>query len=191
MSFSEAISKLKATMEVMRGELDDTTTQISELENERSAVVRRPAHTEDIVAVFQRGLVQAERDFEEQFKRALNDGFVNDDAAASNAGRDRLRDILRLDERKLSQAEVQDRAMKRELPGLNLNVLAYFLRDKIGAELPALVERLCPGSQHGIKAAERVAELARIDAELAALKSKRDRLVAELTEARKAVNGQA
>ena len=187
MSFSETISKLKSAMEISRGEIDDICAKISELENERIVVIRRPAHTDDIVAVFQRGLADSQRDFEEQFKRELSASFVNDEAAAESAKPGRARDIIRLPEQKLSQAEVQDMAIQHKLPGINPTVLLYFLREQIGAELPGLVERLCPASHSGIKAKERAEVLARIDAELAALRFRRDAMVAELAQARQIV----
>lgn len=188
MSFSETISQLKSAMEITRGEIDDICARISELENERLAVIRRPAHTDDIIAVFQRGLADNQRAFEEQLKRELNASFVNDEAAAENAKPGRARDIVRLPERQLSQAEKHDMVLRREVPGINPTVLLYFLRDQIGAELPGLVERLCPASHSGIKAKERADALASIDAELSTLRSKRDAMVAELAEARKVIN---
>lgn len=189
MSFSKAISELESAMEATRAELGEIVEKIATLSNDRDRVAKRPPHTDDIVAVYMRGLANSERDFEQQFGSQLNRDFVAapNAADACDAAKGTARDILRVEGRKLSDAERQDRAMKREEAALNSSALAYFLRDQIALELPALIDKLCPAARGGIKAAERSVALAALDAEIATLGRKRDELQAELANARQVI----
>jgi hypothetical protein len=58
------------------------------------------------------------------------------------------------------------------------------LRPLIEPQLPALIEKLVPGSKRGMRQSERAAKLAKIDAEVAKLTAQRDEILAELSAAR-------
>ena len=67
--------------------------------------------------------------------------------------------------------------------------VTYFLRDRIEAELPDLVARLCPDASKGMKAADRQAALDAVNAELRDLAAKQQQLIADINAARKMVQG--
>ncbi len=186
-SVSELLSQTQSAIEQRRAEVRTINQEIEGLEMERLAVSKRPPHTEDIVALYRRGLDEERRVFEQELKTGLNALFVLADDAAQASSAARRSDILRF-EGKVEQREAQDRALRRQGPELNLSALNYFLADVIGEELPSLIERHCPAAANGIRAADRTEQLSRLDSELAKLKSRRDTLLGELTALRQAAS---
>jgi len=178
-SVSEILSQTQSAIEQRRAEVREITQEIEGLEMERLAVSKRAPHTDDIVALYRRGLDEERRGFEQQLKTGLMALFVSADDAALASGASRRSDILRF-EGKLEEREMQDRALRKQGAELNLSALNYFLADIIGQELPGLIERHCPAAALGIKAADRAAELSRLDGDIANLKKRRDVLLGEL-----------
>ena len=188
MPISQAVADFAAALDAANAELREVNSRISALETKRQTVERAPPHTDDIVAVFTRGLRDAERDFEAQFASHLKTNFTGSDGkAAKAAAPNRSADILRLEADDLKAQERTDRAIRGTVPDLNGTVLAYLLRDQIGAIITTQIEKLCPYAAKGMKAADRERELREIDAQLAVLKDKARSLLSEINEARKVV----
>lgn len=185
--FSKIRAAFEAAQEAAKVKAQAISSEISALENNRLAVLRTAPHTDDIVAVFMRGLDQSTGEFERGFASHLKAVYGGDDAAEAASPR-RFAGILRMEPDKLTDAQLQDRALRREKPAINDTVIAYFLRDKIAAEIPALVEKLFPASRNGMKEADRAQALAALDTKISALRAERDAIVAEMAAARQAVN---
>ncbi|KAK0340870.1 hypothetical protein LTR94_028746, partial [Friedmanniomyces endolithicus] len=64
--------------------------------------------------------------------------------------------------------------------------LVYFLRDRIAAEIPKLVAKLCPTAKNGMRQEDRANALADVDVRLAALKQEQAELQSHLEAASKA-----
>lgn len=186
-SVSEILSQTQSAIEQRRAEVREINQELEGLEMERLAVGKRPPHTDDIVALYRRGLDEERKAFERELKTGLGALFVSADDAAQASSAPQRRDILRF-EGKLEEREVHDRALRREGPSLNISALSYFLADIIGQELPGLIERHCPAAANGIKAADRAEQLAQLDREIATLTKRRDELLGELTALRQAAS---
>lgn len=186
MPISEAIAEFSGKFEAAKAELANVQTKIGELEQQRHIVVKAPPHTDDIVAVFMRGLLGASQDFTTQFASRLNDTFVGEGSAEA-AAKSRFRNILTLEAKKPDQQELMTRSMRGDEPDLNLTILTYFLREQIAAEIPVLVDKLCPAARSGMKRADREARLKDIDTELARLRGEANALRADLEAARAAL----
>lgn len=184
--FAKNRAAFQASLEAAREKAQAITSEITALENERAGIARAAPHTDDIIAVFMRGLDNAAGEFERGFASHLKAVYGGDDAAEA-ASPNKFAGILRMEPNKLSDAERQDRALRREKPAINDAVIAYFLRDKIAAEIPVLVEKLFPASRHGMKAADRAQALEALDGKISALRAERDALVAEMAAARQAI----
>lgn len=188
MPISQVIADLAGALDAARAQLTDVLARIEALQVERRLVVQARPHTDDIVAVFTRGLASASSDFERQFATHLSATFGGDEGAAA-ASKARYANLLRLE----GQADRETRlnALKAKggwQPELNIEALTYFLRDQIAAEIPALVDKLCPAARNGMKAADRERALQDIDAKLATLSEERDMIQADLAAARMTVN---
>lgn len=189
MSLSQPISEFAGALAASRAELSTIVEQISTKEFERRAILQAPPHTDDIVAVFLRGLHGATAAFEAQLTKALANGFEGSEGADAVAQK-RSRDILRLEASPPSANELVDRSLQTRAPRtieLSGPALAYFLRDRIEAEIPALVERLCPQASKGLTTSERQSAVAAIDTELDELRARREAIQADLEAARRAV----
>lgn len=191
MSISQPIADFAGALDAARADLAMVNAKIAELENQRREIAHAPPHTDDIVAVFMRGLESASVDFERQLASHLSANFLGiDGAAATAAAKSRSSNILRLEAQKPDPETVLTRSMQRggpRVPKLNGAVLAYFLRDKMAAEIPALVDRLCPDARQGTKAADRSRALDEIDATIERLRGQSAAIQADLDAARKAV----
>lgn len=186
MPISQAVADFAAALEAARAELREVNSQISGLEEKRQRIEKAPPHTDDIIAVFMRGLRNSESEFEKQFSSHLRAHFMGHDGeAAAAAAPARHSDILHMEPEKLAAQERTDRAMRGYVPELNDAVLVYLLRDKIAAEIPVLVEKLCPNAASGMRSDERGRALEEIDAKLGELKAKQRLLLSEINEARK------
>lgn len=186
MALSKTIADFTVELEAARAELANVNTKIETLETERGRIVAAQPHADDIAAVFLRGLNSTSADFTRQLTSRLNDTYVGDGSAGAAAPQ-RSFNLLTLEGHKPDREELLTRSMRRQEPDLNLAALTYFLRDQIAAEIPALVDKLCPAARQGMKQADRNSALRDIDAQLAALIEERDRLHADLGAARAAV----
>lgn len=193
--FQQAYAVLSGALETTRSELARVEGEIDRLELKRDEIGRALPHTDDIVMMFRRGLADVTRTYEGQLREYLTEGFAPSrlgasasDAAGTAAGRGP--DFLAVG------VDAADRAIIRERPDgrppakpLNLAAVTYFLRDRIEAELPDLVARLCPDASKGMKAADRQAALDAVNAELRDLAAKQQQLIADINAARKMVQG--
>jgi len=185
--FSKIRAAFEAAQEAAKEKAQLISSEITDLENERTGVRKAAPHTDDIVAVFMRGLDSTAGDFERQFASHLKVFYGGDDAAEA-VSRRRSAKILRMAPNKLSESERLARSVSGEKTLTNDTVIAYFLREKIAAEIPALVEKLFPASRNGMKEADRAQSLADLDRKISALRAERDAIVAEMAAARQAVN---
>lgn len=183
MQISQVISDFAGAIDAVRDKLSKSTAEIDAVKGKRHAVVNAAPHTDDIVAVFMRGLLNEVESFRHQLGTHLANTYAGDGSAAKvEAGR--AATLLRLD----ASPPPKDFTQRREGPApLNLSVLAFLLRERIEAEIPALVHTLCPAARDGMKAADRAAALKEIDGELARLDAEREALLADLAAARAAV----
>lgn len=189
-TISKAISHFAGVVDATRAELTSVIAEINAVETERLTIVQAKPHTDDIVAAFLRGLDHSGADFKQQLSTYVASTFVQADDAAEAASR-RIFDVLRLEAKRPDANTIHTRVIKGEGAPLNVAVLAYLLRDKIAAEIPELVENLCPAARDGMKAADRAAALKEIDARLDELRAKRDALNADLAAARVAAGATA
>ncbi|MEP7221534.1 MAG: hypothetical protein ABI673_02575 [Novosphingobium sp.] len=187
MEISKAISGIADAVGTVREEIRKIADEISVANQKRHAIMNAAPHADDIVALFMSGLDHAGGDFKRQFSSHLLSRFVSD-GSAERVASGRLGHLLNLD----SSPPPQSFTQARNGPApLNMAVLAYFLRDRIKAELPALVGSLCPASLKGMKAADRAAALADVDMEIERLEARKAALEANLAAARAAVFPQA
>ena len=188
-TISKAITDFAGVFDAARAELYLVIEKIEGLEGERGRVERAQPHTDDIVAVFERGLNAAAQGFEQQFRSRLEQEFVGEGSAEA-AAKGKFANILRLQADNPDSQTLRDHTMRSKgpyLPGLNIEVLTFLLKDRIAEEIPALVEKLCPAARKGMRAADRAEALTRIDGELAQLRQERSVLEANLDAARRAV----
>jgi len=189
MAISEALAEFTGAIDAAYADLNEVVSKISELEARRAGIVRTAPHTDDIVAVFLRGLAAASANAERHLKSYLEANFGGADSAAS-VSNGRASNLLQVPAHTLSAQERQDRLLQgkgSEPLETNVEILTYLLRDQIADEIPALVAKIFPQGSRGMKAADRTAALAEMDAELSELVAKRDELSAELHAARSAV----
>lgn len=186
MEVSKPIAEFADFIRDTRAKLADVNAKIEAAEQERQAILTAKPHSEDIVAFLRRSLDGGVADFNRQFASFLSATFVSSDDAAE-AVKKQPASLLRLEPRQLSTEELRTRTMKGGIADLNAAVLTYFLRDKIAEEIPALVNRLCPDAQRGMKSADRASALSRLDELLESLRSEHAALQADLTAARGAI----
>ena len=186
MSIAQVLAGLTSAMESTKSDLASVNMRIEELAAERQRVTAAAPHTDDIVAVFLRGLQTNAGEFTRQLGSHLNEHYTGD-GAASAAGRGNSAQLLTFEAHKPDREEVLTRSMRGEAAGLNAVALTYFLREQIAKEIPSLVAKLCPAAQQGMKQSDRDAALAALNAELRELEDRRDQLTADLAAARQAV----
>jgi hypothetical protein len=185
MQISQAITDFAGVVEKLRSELTEVRGQLQELEIRRRTIENALPHADEIASVFLRGLDGLTKDFEQQFASHLKVNFVDDRSSVSPAFLKRSSDLLRIEANKPDLGTVISRSQSRAEPDINGAVLAYFLREKIAAELPSLIKRLCPPASSGLKADDRMAAMSAIDMEITLLKEKEAELLANLETARK------
>lgn len=188
MQISQTISDFTGAVEAVRNALATVTQKIELLQAERRAIVNAPPHTDDIIALYLRGLDAGAADFKRQFASYLSDTFkAADGSAASAVAMGRSANILRLEATKPDTELLKTRSMTGKEAPFNIAILAYFLHDRIAGELAQLVDELFPAARNGMKASERADRLRELDADLADLKVEQERLQEELSAARAAV----
>ncbi|OHC95931.1 MAG: hypothetical protein A3H25_10520 [Sphingomonadales bacterium RIFCSPLOWO2_12_FULL_63_15] len=70
---------------------------------------------------------------------------------------------------------------------IDVAAVTYFLRDIIAAELPALIEKVCPASKSGMKQEDRAAALRQVEEALRQLEGEEKQLVDQINAALMAV----
>ena len=198
MAISELISGLAGALAEVRAELTVVESDLSKLESERADIVNAPPHSSDIIAAFMRGLDQAAASFEERLAWNLNDrNATADQVAEATKGAAQL--LMVNPERppdgpafgapgRLRAGLFPPSLLNGPHSVLDVAAVTYFLRDRIEAAIPELVDRFCPAARKGVPQAVREAALKDVDEKIAALKEKRDELVGNLAAARKAAN---
>lgn len=184
MSIANVLTGLTNAMEETKAELARSNARLDELEAERRSVAMAAPHADDIAAAFRRGLGGMATAFRSQLAAHLGATYAGEKAAEAAT---RSPQMLTIETHAPSMEERQTRAMRGATPDLNVAAVAYFLRDKIDAEIPGLVASTFPASQHGMKEAERQAILARLDGEIAEQRDKVQTLTADLAAVRAAV----
>ena len=180
-----AVTDFIAALEETRSALAVANAEIDQLEAERQRITLLPPYTDEIVAVFMRGLNDVSGSFTRQLATRLNDTFVGEGSAAA-AEPGRSAELLRLEPEKLDREALLTRSLKGDSPGLNAAALTYLLRDQIAAAIPDLVAKLCPAAMQGVRRADRDAALREVDGKLALARDRRDKLGAEIAAARAA-----
>ena len=189
MSLSEITSGLAAAMDETKAKLNDVKAQIDAKKHDLIRVNQASPHTDDIVAAFERGLANSAASFEQRLGWFLNAHSLRTPEAAGQVQRAQA-SVLMVGSAKPNPdrpALFPHSGLGEHQRDIDVAAVTYFLRDKIAAELPALVRKLCPGSDSGIRQAERVAKARAIEAELATLEAERQRLTDEINKAIMAV----
>lgn len=188
MTIAKAITDFTDVLERAKLELAGVNGGIDVLLQEKARIERAPPHTDDIVATFMRGLAGTADDFTRQLKSHLAETYLGSDgAAASAASEGRSAHLLTVEAHKPDREALLTRSLRSEPAALNQAALTYLLRESIKAEIPALVDRLCPAARNGMKRADRVAALNKVEGELAVLNEEARALEASLQAARAAV----
>ena len=194
-TLQQASAAVSDAMEAAKTELNGVVAQIDTLEASRQAAVTALPHTDDIAAVLTRGVNQATTAYERDLGAYLRDTFAPaalgaDKAKAAAAVQGSGQRFLSIG---TTPADIPGHIARARPDGglpdmpLNFGAVTYFLRDKLLAEIPGLVDRLCPAARTGMKGADRAAAIAAIDAQLTTLRTRRDQLQAEIAAARKAL----
>lgn len=127
MQISQTISDFAGAVEAVRTALATVTQKIEALEADRRAIVNAPPHTDDIVALYMRGLDAGAADFKSQFGSYLRDTFrAADGSAATAVAANRSANILRLEANKPDIELLKTRSMTGQQAPFNIAILAYF-----------------------------------------------------------------
>lgn len=196
MAITDLITGLAGALAKTRAELAQVDGEISQLQHERQSTELAPPHTDDIVAALKRGLSAATRSFEDRLAWNLNDANAkNADAAKAVKGTAQL--LMINAERPASGTTLHGpvgavrgglfpvSGLGAQQGVLDAAALTYFLRDRIEAEIPALVKKLCPSAEKGMKQADRDGIIRDLDLRIVALKERRTELMGHISHARK------
>lgn len=182
---------MKAVLDALnsaREQLAGLNGDIAALEAKRAAIVQAPPHTDDMIQAFHRGLDAAASLFEHRLSDYLNDQNAIRPGAAeqTEAASPQLLTMPVLRAAPNETSLFLDGTLG--FGGLPLDVAAvtFFLQDQIAAEIPVLVQRLCPAGEKGMRRADRVLALAAVDADLAVRRGERDELLSSLEAAQSA-----
>lgn len=186
MKIGQAITDFAGVLEGAKVDLAVINGRIEEREAEKLRLVNIPPHTDDVVATFMRGLDATVDDFTRQMRTHLNETFAGSGAAVA-AGAGKSAQLLTLEPHKPDQETAMTRSLRGYTPDLNQAALTYFLRDRIKAEIPALVKRLCPAAHSGMRQVDRADALQKVEGELIILREEAHSLQASLLAARAAV----
>ncbi len=200
MAITDLISGLAGALTQVRADLAEVDAQINSLTQERVTTINAPPHADDIAAAFKRGLAVATHSFEQRLGWNLNNANAKGADAAKAA--QSAAQLLMINAEQPPSGPTLSGPIGTITAGLfpvstlaerqgvlDVAAVTYFLRDRIEAEIPALVAKLCPVSLKGLKQADRAAALERLDNQIAELKAKRRELVGNLAAARKATGG--
>jgi hypothetical protein len=187
MPISQVIADFKGALDDARHELALANAKVDELKVERARVSAEPPHTDDIVAAFMRGLRQASNDFAAQLQFYLNDANATAQSAAASAAKSAAQLLTTERQKPDHETLFPPSALMRPEVGLSTAALTYFLRDKLEAEIPVLVDRFCPAARAGMKFSDRQRLLGDLDAEIAEMEKKAKALYADIAAARAAV----
>ncbi|WP_375292321.1 hypothetical protein [Sphingomonas melonis] len=194
-TLQQASAAVSDALEAAKTELNSVLAQIETLEASRQATVTALPHTDDISAVLVRGVNQSATAYERDLTTYLRDTFAPtglgaDTSKAAAAVQGNGQRFLSIGTTPLDIPGYVARARPDgglpDMP-LHFGAVTYFLRDKLLAEIPGLVDRLCPAARTGMKGADRTAAIAALDAQLTTLRTRRDQLQSEIAAARKAL----
>lgn len=180
MATNDIIGDFANAMDQVRSRFHECEELISGLKTKRWQIQQRPPHADEIVASMRRGLARSAASFEQRLGWYIGSANLKKDGAAEAIRRADMQ-ILTIGKHPPDRNQVIPGS-----PDLDSAAVAYFLRDLIAAELPALVAKLYPDSKNNKSAEERNQELAAIDAEIAALSQERDELHVHLAAASRA-----
>ncbi|MCP3735972.1 hypothetical protein M9979_13950 [Sphingomonas sp. RP10(2022)] len=196
MSVSEATATIRNLVGGIRAQIAEVDNQITTLEIERNRLRQLAPHTDDIIAVYKRGLDASTAAYRHQLRSHLAAKF----GVATAFAEDRMVDpraqidVLTIPSKQLDTSAMTSwdaAARARNQPiEINTAALSYFLHDRIEQEIPALVDELHPEARHGTHRADRDAALRKVEQEIAALRTKRTELNAALGDTRRAVAGE-
>lgn len=195
MAISDLISGIGAAIAETREKLTVIDTEISKLNAERLRIVRAPPHADDIIAAYMRGLGNATSSFESRLAWNLNDRNAREPEAAADVqrGTGQLVTIHQTPpmtgglHSSPSKSLLTNAGLGEHQAAVDAAALVYFLRDRIAAEIPKLVAKLCPTAKNGMRQEDRANALADVDDRLAALKQEQAELQSHLEAASKAV----
>ncbi len=197
MAINDLISGLAGALAEVRAELVKVDQEITDLSHQRQTVIIAPPHTDDIVASLKRGLAVAAQSYEERLAWNLNDANATSAGAAQsvkgsaqllmiNAERPAPGPTIHGPVGAIKGGLFPVSSLAERQGVLDVAAVTYFLRDRIEAEIPALVKKLCPASQKGMRQSDRDAAIKDLSAQITALKEKRVELASNIAQARKA-----
>jgi chorismate mutase len=195
------LTGLRSAALTARGEVARIDKQLAELRDRRMKVATAPPHVDDLVAFAARNV---DRYRDRYLARAVR--YLSAEQLASRGNWDgvpshiqecgfalfRLEHNLGMPADMLSLPHESD-AIIANHTGLPPDLLALIglLADPIKAGLRDMILRVNPGSADGMPLKQRSSELAKIDADIAALVEEREEVLAAVREAGDAVNGEA
>lgn len=194
------IADFIAALDATRAEYAKVDAQIEDAKAERYRIENAPPHADDIIQTLQRGLDEAGRSYRARLASHLSNANASSPRAVAavqpfagaqllTVGKDGKRDLL--------SPGIADKDGTTDLfppplgavgSVLDAAAVTYFLRDRIAEEIPRLVETMCPAARSGMRQADRVQALARVDTLLTDLTVERDRLGGEISAARAALH---
>lgn len=190
MSHQTAIASFASTIETIRNEITTVEGQITTLECERNNVAAAPPHTDDIIAVYLRGLAESTRTFKTQLTAQLRTRYGRHEKYSNLDAPNNAKGSLQLLTLEKEPQQPGFGAGRQVTTELNIAALTCLLADRIEAMIPDLVRELFPEANAGMRQSDRDAALAKIDRELVELKQRKSQLVEDINAARRAVNGQ-
>jgi uncharacterized protein (DUF4415 family) len=194
MSLPEMINGLAAAMAEAKEQLTAVREKISAAKSEVNRIKWAAPHTDDIVDAFKRGVAHADQNFEQRLRLSLNGLAMHEHDAAVTIANGKP-SLLMLD-RKAKSAPAGGNPVEHPLPWsgigdnqreIDVAAVTYFLRDIIAAELPALIEKVCPASKSGMKQEDRAAALRQAEDALRQLEAEEKQWVDQINAALMAV----
>ncbi|EQB31508.1 hypothetical protein [Sphingobium ummariense] len=185
MSLSEMIDGFASALAATKNQLAQVTGEIEQAKAERNKIEWAPVHTEEIVAAFERGLVNAEASFLGRMSWFLSDREMREPGAAEKVGNAQpsLLMIGGMPPAADRGAILPFSALGKDQREIDVAAVTYFMRDIIRAQLPAMVERIWPAAKHGMKKMDRMAKLREVDSKLRKLEAEATRLKDEINAA--------
>ncbi len=189
MSLSELTSGIAAAMDAAKANLAEVNAKIDAKKAALRQVEMAPPHTDDLVAACRRGLAQASASYEQRLGWFLNSANLREGDAAGMVQR-AAPSLMMVGSTppEVGRGQIFPHSgLGQQQRDIDVAAVTYFLRDRIEAELPALIGKLCPLASSGMKEADRKAAVRAAEAELRTLEEEKQRLTDEINEAIKAV----
>ena len=149
MAISDKIGDFAAAIDAARDELAALNTKLGELEQSRATILQAAPHTGDIAAVLTRALRTSAEGFEANLASFLKSNFEGS-GGADKVAQGSASNVLRLQPPRNGLDAINYRMAADAAPAVDLAALSFFLRDKIEAEIPGLVDRLMPAARNGM-----------------------------------------